>query len=57
MLAECRTDPTSRLPGLATGEFFVRSEGDVGFVKVAWPLMQTKQMAEAEIVQAARRRA
>ncbi len=48
-------EPHARLPTLATGQFFIRTDGFRGEVKTHRNLVETRQLSEEQIIQAARR--
>jgi hypothetical protein len=48
MLAECRTDISSRLPGQQTGEFHMLQDGVVTSFQARRSLLETRQLSEQE---------
>jgi hypothetical protein len=54
LLSECRINVGARLAGAKTGEFFKLEDGDVVELKANPSLMQTGQLSEEAILEAAR---
>lgn len=54
MLEAGRVDAAAKLPGQATGEFFLIREGEVLAVKAKPSLIETRQLPEERILQLAR---
>jgi energy-coupling factor transporter ATP-binding protein EcfA2 len=57
LLSDYRSNPSAKLAGAHPGEFFVLAEGNVAELKAERSLMNTAQLGEEEIIEAARKSA